>query len=27
MPGYELIGAEEQAEVDDIFQHGGVLFR
>jgi len=27
MPGYELIGAEEKAEVDDIFQHGGVLFR
>ncbi|MFM8775288.1 MAG: DegT/DnrJ/EryC1/StrS family aminotransferase, partial [Actinomycetota bacterium] len=27
MPGYELIGAEEQAEVDDIFLHGGVLFR
>lgn len=27
MPGYELIGAEEQAEVDDIFQNGGVLFR
>ena len=27
MPGYELIGAEEQAQVDDIFQHGGVLFR
>lgn len=27
MPGYELIGAEEQAEVDDIFKHGGVLFR
>ncbi|MFM8902643.1 MAG: DegT/DnrJ/EryC1/StrS family aminotransferase [Actinomycetota bacterium] len=27
MPGYELIGAEEQADVDDIFQHGGVLFR
>jgi len=27
MPGYELIGAEEQAEVDDIFRHGGVLFR
>jgi len=27
MPGYELIGAEEQAEVDDIFTNGGVLFR
>ncbi|MEY3802786.1 MAG: hypothetical protein RLZZ51_1068, partial [Actinomycetota bacterium] len=27
MPGYELIGAEEQAEIDDIFKHGGVLFR
>lgn len=27
MPGFELIGAEEQAEVDDIFQNGGVLFR
>lgn len=27
MPGYEVIGAEEQAEVDDVFAHGGVLFR
>ena len=27
MPGFELIGAEEQAEIDDIFAHGGVLFR
>ena len=27
MPGFEVIGAEEQAEVDDVFQRGGVLFR
>lgn len=27
MPGFEVIGAEEQAEIDDIFQRGGVLFR
>ena len=27
MPGYELIGAEEQAEINDIFKNGGVLFR
>ena len=27
MPGFELIGAEEQAEIDDIFARGGVLFR
>lgn len=27
MPGYELIGAEERAEIDDIFNNGGVLFR
>jgi 8-amino-3,8-dideoxy-alpha-D-manno-octulosonate transaminase len=27
MPGYELIGAEEQAEMNDIFENGGVLFR
>lgn len=27
MPGYEVIGAEEQAEVDDVFARGGVLFR
>lgn len=27
MPGYEVIGVEEQAEVDDVFAHGGVLFR
>jgi len=27
MPGYEVIGAEEQAEVNDVFAHGGVLFR
>ncbi|MBI3773337.1 MAG: DegT/DnrJ/EryC1/StrS family aminotransferase [Gammaproteobacteria bacterium] len=27
MPGFELIGAEEQAEVNDVFAHGGVLFR
>ena len=26
MPGYELIGSEEQAAVDRIFQEGGVLF-
>jgi 8-amino-3,8-dideoxy-alpha-D-manno-octulosonate transaminase len=27
MPGYEVIGQEEQAEVQDVFAHGGVLFR
>lgn len=27
MPGFEVIGAEEQAEVDDVFARGGVLFR
>jgi len=27
MPGYELIGAEEQAEINDIFTNGGILFR
>lgn len=27
MPGYEVIGAEEQAEVNDVFSRGGVLFR
>jgi 8-amino-3,8-dideoxy-alpha-D-manno-octulosonate transaminase len=27
MPGFEVIGAEEQAEVNDVFRHGGVLFR
>jgi 8-amino-3,8-dideoxy-alpha-D-manno-octulosonate transaminase len=27
MPGFEVIGSEEQAEVDDVFAHGGVLFR
>ena len=27
MPGFELIGKEEQAEIDDIFRRGGVLFR
>ena len=27
MPGYELIGAEEQYEINDIFKKGGVLFR
>ncbi len=27
MPGFEVIGAEEQAEVDDVFAHGGVLMR
>lgn len=27
MPGFEVIGKEEQAEVDDVFARGGVLFR
>lgn len=27
MPGYEVIGQEEQDEIIDIFKHGGVLFR
>jgi 8-amino-3,8-dideoxy-alpha-D-manno-octulosonate transaminase len=27
MPGYEVIGCEELAEVQDVFKHGGVLFR
>lgn len=27
MPGFEVIGAEEQAEINDIFARGGVLFR
>lgn len=27
MPGFEVIGAEEQAEVNDVFNRGGVLFR
>lgn len=27
MPGFEVIGSEEQAEVDDVFARGGVLFR
>ena len=27
MPGYEVIGAEEQAQINDIFARGGVLFR
>lgn len=27
MPGYEVIGDEEQAEVNDVFERGGVLFR
>lgn len=27
MPGYEVMGAEEKAEVDDVFARGGVLFR
>jgi 8-amino-3,8-dideoxy-alpha-D-manno-octulosonate transaminase len=27
MPGFELIGPEEQAAVDEVFQQGGVLFR
>lgn len=27
MPGFEVIGSEEQAEVNDVFARGGVLFR
>jgi len=27
VPGFEVIGAEEQAEINDIFARGGVLFR
>lgn len=27
MPGYELIGSEELSEVQDVFNHGGILFR
>ena len=27
MPGYEVIGSEELAEVQDVFTQGGVLFR
>jgi 8-amino-3,8-dideoxy-alpha-D-manno-octulosonate transaminase len=27
MPGYEVIGNEELAEVQDVFSHGGILFR
>ena len=27
MPGFEVIGSEEQAEINDIFARGGVLFR
>lgn len=27
MPGYEVIGSEEQLEVNDVFARGGVLFR
>jgi 8-amino-3,8-dideoxy-alpha-D-manno-octulosonate transaminase len=27
MPGYELIGSEELAEVQDVFANGGILFR
>lgn len=27
MPGYEVIGSEELAEIQDVFAHGGVLFR
>jgi 8-amino-3,8-dideoxy-alpha-D-manno-octulosonate transaminase len=27
MPGYEVIGKEELAEVQDVFTHGGILFR
>ncbi len=26
MPGYEVIGSEELAEVQDVFGHGGILF-
>lgn len=27
MPGFEVVGKEEQAEVDEVFTRGGVLFR
>jgi 8-amino-3,8-dideoxy-alpha-D-manno-octulosonate transaminase len=27
MPGFELIGKEESKQVQDVFEHGGVLFR
>jgi 8-amino-3,8-dideoxy-alpha-D-manno-octulosonate transaminase len=27
VPGFEVVGAEEQAEINDIFARGGVLFR
>ena len=27
MPGYELIGIEEQNEINEVFKNGGVLFR
>jgi 8-amino-3,8-dideoxy-alpha-D-manno-octulosonate transaminase len=27
MPGYEVIGDEELAEIQDVFSHGGILFR
>jgi 8-amino-3,8-dideoxy-alpha-D-manno-octulosonate transaminase len=27
MPGYEVIGSEELNEVQDVFRHGGILFR
>lgn len=27
MPGFELIGKEEQNEINDIFENGGILFR
>ena len=27
MPGFEVIGAEERAQVDEVFDRGGVLFR
>lgn len=27
MPGYEVIGSEELAEIQDVFSHGGILFR
>lgn len=27
MPGYEVIGSEEMAELQDVFDHGGILFR
>src|SRR5688572_29642300 len=27
MPGFELVGAEERAQVDEVFDNGGILFR